>query len=604
MSGGRLWAARLGLVVLTPVFLLTALEYGLRLAGWGYPTTFCLRQGSVYTDNQRYVCQFYSRETRKTNLRPIPFEVAVDKPAGTLRVVVLGESAAYGAPEPAYSFARILERMLRHHYPQRQIEVINAAMRGVNSHIILPTAKDCLCLHPDLFIVYMGNNEAIGLHAPGPHSGRFTPYRRILRLVQWIRSTRLGELMEPSLRSFNREGAASEVQDNAFFQEHRLSADDPRRKAVYDNFQANLADICRLAEQAKVKLVLATVADNLKDCPPFGALHRTTLSAADQARWESDFGQGVRAEAAGEVALARTNFVAAASLDDHFSELDYRIARCDFALGQFEQARQEYLLARDWDALQFRTDSRQNQIIRAQAASQPPSAVVFADVEKAFNDSNLADEHIPGERLFYDHVHFTFEGAYLVARTLLPGVIQALDLGQPSDATVLTREEVAQSLAFTKINAGQIAAAMLRLTARPPFTSQMEHDQRQAAASQKLQSEFGNLSNSDFDGGTATFKSAIAKAPQDWQLPYLYARTLLVPGRKFEEAIAQFETAERLLPHSVPIRLELSRALQSAGKPQEAIAQLKEVLLLEPDSDEARMGLAVLQNPVSRQAAR
>ena len=65
----------------------------------------------------------------------------------------MGESAAAGTPDPAFGFARILEVMLRRQFPDRRIEVINAAMRGINSHIILPIARECVRLQPDLFIV-------------------------------------------------------------------------------------------------------------------------------------------------------------------------------------------------------------------------------------------------------------------------------------------------------------------------------------------------------------------------------------------------------------------------------------------------------------------
>jgi tetratricopeptide (TPR) repeat protein len=600
-SGWALWIGRMALALGVPVLLLVTLEAGLRLAGWGYPTAFCLRRGNVYIDNPRYLCQFYSRRTQRTNLRPTPFQVAVQKPADAVRIVVLGESAAAGAPEPAYSFSRILERMLWAECPGRHIEVINAAMRGVNSHIVLPTAKECLHLQPDLFVVYMGNNEAVGLHAPGPHSGRFTPHLRILRAVQWVRGTRLGQLMAPLLEQFNREGAGTDAQDNAFFQAHRLSADDPRRRAVYDNFAANLADVCRVAQQSRVKLVLATVAGNLMDCPPFGSLHRSDIPQAELSRWESAYGRGMQAEAAGDQRLALVHFAEARTIDDHYAELHFRIARCQYALGQFAEARTQYALACDWDALQFRTDSRENDTIRRQSSSATNRGAAFVDAERAFAASELADQNIPGARLFYDHVHFTFDGAYLLARTLFPAVTNALAgrLGPPANPSgpILSRDDCTERLAFTRINQAQIAAAVLRLTALPPFTSQLEHTERQAKGQQTLVSQFGNLTQADFETAAATFRAAISRAPKDWQLPYTYARTLLFPSHRVAEAIAQFETARQLLPNCLPIRLELSRALAAAGKQQEALEQVREALALDPKSEDAKAGLVAIQPP-------
>jgi hypothetical protein len=186
LKGWRARALKLALAVIVPVVLLVLAEGILRLFGSGYPATFCLRQDGTYIENDRFLWQFYSR---KTNLRPNLFAVVAAKPMDGLRIAIFGESAAAGTPEPGYNFGRILDRMLREQFPGRRIEVINAATRGVNSHILLPAARDCCVkLHPDVVIVYMGNNEAVGLYAPGP----LTSFLHLLRALQWVRSTRLG----------------------------------------------------------------------------------------------------------------------------------------------------------------------------------------------------------------------------------------------------------------------------------------------------------------------------------------------------------------------------------------------------------------------------
>ena len=44
--------------------------------------------------------------------------------------------------EPAFGFSRILERLLHHRYPDQAFEVINLAMRGINSHMIRRIAME------------------------------------------------------------------------------------------------------------------------------------------------------------------------------------------------------------------------------------------------------------------------------------------------------------------------------------------------------------------------------------------------------------------------------------------------------------------------------
>jgi tetratricopeptide (TPR) repeat protein len=596
VRGWRLWLARASLALLVPALVLLAGEGLFRLVGAGYPTTFCLTKpgAQVVTENSKFLFQFY---TPKTNLRPNPFAVALAKPAGAVRVVVLGESAAAGTPEPAYGFGRILERMLRDLFPQKRIEVISAAMRGVNSHVLLPTARDCLRLKPDLFIVYMGNNETVGLYAPGPRSGRLTAHLSLLRLVQWVSATRLGQLVQPWLQSLTHEGAPAGDQDDAFWAQHRLAADDSRRAAVYDNFQDNLADICQVARRAGAGVILMTVAANLKDCPPFGSLHSAQLSEADRQRWESAYHAGMRAEAADHPQEAITNYMSAAKLDDRYAELHFRLGRLYYGLGQFDQARAEFVLARDWDALQFRADSRLNAIIRNTAAQAQDPAIRLVDAERALMEAE-PEHHIPGQRLFRDHVHPSFDGDYELARALLPRVVEALarELAgtAPQSKPILTREECAARLAFSRLNEAQIAAGMLDATAHPPFTAQLDHGQRQKAAEQATTARFGNLGRQDLEVATEMYRTAMRLYPDDWQLPYNFGRILL-SARDYGGAAEQFRAAKRLLPHWMDVRLALSTALNRNGHSEEALQELNDARAMDPRSEAVMAGIAAVK---------
>ena len=83
-------------------------------------------------------------------------------------------------------------------------------------------------------------------------------------------------------------------------------------------------------------------------------------------------------------------------------------------------------LARDLDALRFRADSRINAIIREVAAEQEAAGVRLVDAEQSLAKSDLAVGGIPGDGLFYEHVHLTFDGNYLLARAYWTQVEAAL----------------------------------------------------------------------------------------------------------------------------------------------------------------------------------
>ena len=89
--------------VLACAVVLGALEGGLRLAGIGWETGFLVRGEAggrpVWNENPRFTWRFMPPELGRT---PQPMSVPVEREPGSLRVLVLGESAAMGDPEPAY----------------------------------------------------------------------------------------------------------------------------------------------------------------------------------------------------------------------------------------------------------------------------------------------------------------------------------------------------------------------------------------------------------------------------------------------------------------------------------------------------------------------
>jgi tetratricopeptide (TPR) repeat protein len=560
---------------------LAVLEAGLRIFGYGSSTSFFVKteDGATLTTNRKFGWQFYPRETAT---QPHPIFVPAQKPPGAFRIFILGESAAAGTPDPAFGFARILEAMLRRQFPDRQFEVVNAAMRGINSHIILPIARECARLDPDLFVVYMGNNETIGLHAPDPTGFNFTPYLKLLRLGQLMKSTRTAQFLESTIRRVQRADAAKpRPQDIEYFRSHRLAADDPKRGAVYDNFRANLAEICRTIQESGAKAIVSTVAVNLKDFPPLGSLHRPGLTEADKNRWEAAYTAGATAEKAGQPEKAIPHFTEALRLDDHFAELHFRFGRCCAAAGQIDQAREHYRQARDRDAMQFRTDSRMNEIVRQTASGREAQGIFFVDAERAFEQSPLSHPGIPGEKLFNDHVHFTFDGDYLLAQTVREAVEKALALGSPAKPAP-SRKECADALAFTAWDEFNVADAMARMTAKPPFVDQLGHTERQRAAELSASNRVSRFRRDDLDRAIQTYRQAIAQSTNDWQLRYNFGG-LLSDSKDYQGALAQHETVTKLYPTLLMARLALGDVLMKIGRVDDAVAQFREAHRLAPD---------------------
>src|SRR5262245_46160457 len=147
LRGWRKWLYRLLAMTVVPLCLLGLLELGLRLGGFGHPTSFFLDGGQAgvpgsLIENRHFSRRFFPPSLQQPTL-PSPFAIPASKEPGTYRIFVLGESAAMGFPDPSSGFARVLEVMLRERYPRTRFEVVNTAMVAINSHVILQAARDC-----------------------------------------------------------------------------------------------------------------------------------------------------------------------------------------------------------------------------------------------------------------------------------------------------------------------------------------------------------------------------------------------------------------------------------------------------------------------------
>ncbi len=582
-SSARRRKFRLAAALIVPALFLLLLEGMLRLCGFGYPTTFFLRlDADTLVTNPKFTRQFYGRADSSA---PTPLRVTVAKATGTRRVVILGESAAAGTPDPAFSFARILELMLAEQHPGHRIEVLNLAMRGINSHIIRDIAREARQISPDLFIVYSGNNEIIGLHSPIHGEPTITKSPALIQAGHAIKRTKVAQLGESALRRIAK-GNTSPQRDMEYHRRHHLAFDDPNRDIAVRNFRANLEDIRSSIEAAAARALFCSVAVNLRDFPPLGSLHRAGLSPTELEQWERHYRAGSAAVWRRDMQAALPDLEAALKLDDQHAELHFQLGRCHDALKHPEPARKHFALARDLDALQFRTDSKLNAATRAVAAAGDTNRIRFVDVEAAFAASALAPSGIPGDALFQEHVHFTFDGDHLVAATLLPEVRALLEL--PAAAAMpLSRDECARKLVFTRIERANVLAANARMQARPPFLDQLDHGARQAALERSAADALKQLNATDVEHSIGLFRAALMQRPNDWMLHMNFGRTLNEAGQ-FAAAAEQFEKVATLFPHEHSAQLMLAMSLVQARKPNEAVKHIEAALRLDPGNAPAR----------------
>jgi tetratricopeptide (TPR) repeat protein len=547
------------IVIAVPFVTFIALELILRAVGFGYPTSFFLQRQvngeAVFIENQEFSRRYFPKGLERVS-QPLMFRAA--KPTNTVRLFVFGESAAMGDPEPAFGFARILEVLLRDAMPSRKIEVINVAVTAINSHVVREIARDCADKQGDFWIVYLGHNEVVGPFGAGTIFGTQTPSLALIRASLAIKATRLGQLLDPVVTLFARgSGVPAEWAGMEMFLKQQVTEDDPRMAKVYEHFERNLGDIIRMGEASGAKVVVSTVASNLKDSPPFASLHRADLTGAQRAEWERLYQAGVGFENATNFHAAVVEYRRAAELDDRYAELHFRWGRCHLALGQFGESRIRLERARDLDTLRFRADGRLNQIIRETAAGRAKSG--FVDVV-GLVATNSPDE-IAGEELFFEHVHPNFAGNYLIGREM------ALHIrGEATNLPpLLTLDECARRLAFTDFNRFRLLDEVRKRLQQPPFVGQLNSKSRD----HRLKEQLDRLDRASLGDAMRLNQEAIRRAPEDWVLRENFARLLQDFGQS-RAAEEHWRKLIQLLPFYEEAYYGLGNALEAQGRTNEA----------------------------------
>lgn len=595
LTAGRKWWFRLISLLVLPLVIVglmaALLETGLRLGGYGYDTAFFrsirIDGQEYFINNEKFSQRFFPSQLARW---PDPFKIPAIKQADTVRIFILGESAAMGDPQPAYGASRYMETLLRDRYPGKHFEVVNLAITAINSHVILPIARECARHDGDYWIIYMGNNEMVGPYGAATVFGAQALPRRAAQLNLAIQETRTGQLLVAGLRHLSGKGKNTSWGGMEMFLNNQIAPGDPRKETVYRNFEGNLRDIVGAGVKAGAVVILNTVAVNLKDCPPFASLVSPSPSAAIAEQFDRLFATGKSLQDQGNFQAAAEQFTQAVQLEPQHAGAHYRLAQCDVALTNAAAAG-EFQLACDLDALPFRADSRINDTIRKIAQANVHNRLVFCDAEKVLGQS--APGQIAGDETFYEHVHFNFDGNYRLGRLWAEQVGQRLTAAgtQPAGTHWDTQETCEQELGLSVWNREFVLQAVLRRMQTPPLSSQFNNSERM----QKIWDEIRVLEQVEARPGMvgmvrAGLLAAVARSPGD---VYLYEglANFLEENHDQPGAIAAYRQAVEIMPDDFYDSLELGRLLGEAGQPEQGEPYLQLAIQLRPSLPEGWLDL-------------
>jgi tetratricopeptide (TPR) repeat protein len=369
---------------------------------------------------------------RRTGNQPLmasPKPFPLERPPGGLRVFFLGGSAAAGWPyhETPYHNAALLEAKLKRLYPGRPVEVINMGAGTYGSHRVKVILEEVLRYHPDLVVLYNGNNEFLEnlvfrLRNPPAPLDRSAVARLTYRVAQALTTP----VPTFDVKNYEVTDQISNQLSFAFAKASRYRTDPRQFQALLEFYRFNMGSMIELAGEAKVQLFLVTCPVNLKDWSPNVSRHRPDLSAADKARWTASFRDGILALERNDPGAAIDPLAATVAIDDEYAEAHFSLGTALLGAGRRAEAKAEFLRALERDAFPFRELPEFQAILRDVAARRgTPLVDVIPPLEAASRDGILGDD------VFLDYVHLRQQGQELVAhevvralqaRGFLPGV--------------------------------------------------------------------------------------------------------------------------------------------------------------------------------------
>lgn len=423
------------------LLLLGGIELALRMAGVGHPKTpfvsVPIKGENVLVRNRHYFSSFFPGGLPWMDFNSSRFAVPPEKADDAFRIFVFGGSAPEGWPNPDFSFTRYLDVLLAEAYPDARIEIYNTARKSVNSNVMRVQALQCAReFEPDLFLIYMGNNEVHGPYGLVTQSdGTMDPVMPVWRVRLSIQLLRLRLVQLMRTYAYGTDGEHDPAERWYFY--NPLFSDDPRIPEIHDRYRINTTDMVRVARAAGARTILSTLPVNLRDHRPFHTKHFHSLTPDQEDAWNRHYHEGNGLQDAGNFEGALASYEQAAIINDAHGDLQFDMGECLWSLNRREEARPHFERALQYDAYNWvRAKAPLNDTIRELAEDLKPEGVTLVDMEKVVREASPAG--CPGHELFLDGCHFSPRGAYIVAREyyrqihdLLPPEIRGANAAPP-----------------------------------------------------------------------------------------------------------------------------------------------------------------------------
>ena len=376
--------------ILLPLIVLIFIELILRVSGYGDNLSLFITHPDKGFENY-YVAnpEIGKKYFRKMEYSAPPKDRFLkNKPDDVFRIFVMGSSTVVGFPyDNNLMFSRILSERLRDAYPGKKIEMVNTAITAINSFTLADFMPQILNQKPDAILIYAGHNEFYGAFGLGSNEAVYynpTLIRVHLKLMNY----RIYQLTVNTISNVTSVFKTENKQRGTLMTRMVKDANIVYGSKTYnegiDNFRENMSAILDRANQNKVPVFISDLVSNLRDLKPFKSIPSDGLKGAEEY---------------------------------------YKDARKFEQQGEIQKAKENYLLARDYDCIRFRASSDINKIIKELADKYKANFVPTLDL---FNSNS--PNGIIGDNLLTEHVHPNITGQFLLSESFYKGITLAKTL--------------------------------------------------------------------------------------------------------------------------------------------------------------------------------
>lgn len=454
------------ILALLPLALFALAEMVVRLTGLGhdYPLFVPVANQPGYLQpNPDVINRYFSRPDLAPAVSADTLYFLAQKPADSLRIVIMGESTAAGFPYGRFgSPAGMLQQRLKPLYPEKNIEIINVAMAAINSYTLRDFSHDVLAIKPDIVLVYAGHNEYLGVMGVGSTLAARSSRWQTLSYIA-LRRSHLFQLFDAAVAGLRTGTSSAPGKDRTLMAQvaanKNIPLDSPEYRQGLRQFEQNMQDILTTFAKAHVPVILGSLASNERDQAPFASVERGDSRIAEAVT------EARRLVATGDAYSAGQLLQTALKAHDKSADLHFELGKSLLALGDEDRARQAFLQAKDLDLLRFRAPEAINEIIK-KLAGQP--GVMLADVQDQLR--HQSQYQVIGSRMMLEHLHPTSEGYFWLTEAFYQTLVKEKLL---SDSKFhLTSAQALQWRPVSSVDDIFAGWTVKRLLSDEPFTSE------------------------------------------------------------------------------------------------------------------------------------